>query len=172
MCLPAPPFPTAGSGGIVYVHRRAKWAELMKMAYPSSVVSPTTVRTISSLFLPPTLGVENRTRAKMASRAANSVVRRLAHRNIDWCVSWVVGFWQKRCGDRSEGWSNRRLGSATSNGKSVGSARGFVLSCTEKKPPPMEMASPARGKGSGWAKRGGIGDSFGSTRETAALWTH
>ena len=128
----------------------------MKMACPSSVVSPftvhrqpTTVRTISSLFLPPTLGVENRTRAKMASRAANSVVRRLAHRNIDWCVSWVVGFWQKRCGDRSEGWSNRRLGSATSNGKSVGSARGFVQAGTEKRPPPMEMASWAGGLSAG-----------------------
>ena len=35
------------------------------------------------------------TRAKMASRAANSVVRRLAHRNIDWCVSLVTGFGQK-----------------------------------------------------------------------------
>ena len=117
----------------------------MKMACPSFVVSPSTDDGQNNLLALSSSHsrVENRTRAKMASRAANSVVRRLAHRNIDWCVSWVRDLGRKRCGDWWEGWSNRRLGSATSNGKSVGSARGFVLSCTEKRPPLMEMASPA-----------------------------
>jgi len=40
----------------------------------------------------PTLGSEkNNEVCKMASRAANSVVRRLAHRNIDWCVPLLAG---------------------------------------------------------------------------------
>jgi len=43
-------------------------------------------------FFLPTLGSEkNNEVCKMASRAANSVVRRLAHRNIDWCVPLLAG---------------------------------------------------------------------------------
>lgn len=80
------------------------------LACPSSVLPPVgdgQINLLAGKFPPAsTLGSKNRTLAKMASRAANSVVRRLAHRNIDWCVSLVAGFCQKKCGDRSEGWSN------------------------------------------------------------------
>ena len=147
------------------------------MACPSSVVSPFTVnrrrseQSPRSFFLP------------LSGSKIEHVQRWLPERQTALCgvlpTAISTGafrgwrdFGRKRCGDRWEGWSNRRLGSATSNGKSVGSARGFVLSCTEKRPPPMEMASSTRGKGSGWAKGGGIRNPFGSARETAALHTH